>query len=180
MSPVQWVVSQLEPCMLVCSSLLLAPGLCCPLQDALLGAPSAASHAWGRPWGKGETLNNLAAAVVSSSFLNSDAVCFVVFWLIFYGSAFAVFGFWKKPAGGRVTGTVAGLSRAELDGGARAGGGLDRFQCPEEVSQLKTQAGSNSSLEKNGNPVVAAEGEANLVKGRSVVFGWLFLFFIFF
>lgn len=128
MSPAQWVVSQLEPCMLVCSLLLLAPQLCCLLQEALLGAPSAAPHAWGRPRGKSETLNNLAVA--SSSFLNSDAVCFVVFWLIFYGRAFAVLGLWKKPAGGHVTGTMAGSSRAELDGGARAGRGLHPLPVP--------------------------------------------------
>lgn len=50
------------------------------------------------------------------------------------------------------------------------------FQCPEEVSQLKTQAGSNSSLEKDENLIVAAEGEANLVQGHSVVLGWLLVY----
>lgn len=73
-------------------------------------------------------LNNLAVA--SSSFLNSDAVCFVVFWLIFYGRAFAVLGLWEKPAGGCVMGTVAGSSHAEVDGGARAGGGLHPLPVP--------------------------------------------------
>lgn len=47
------------------------------------------------PW-QGRALNNLAVAAASSSSLNLNVTCFVVFLLIFYGCTFAVFGFWKK------------------------------------------------------------------------------------
>lgn len=82
---------------------------------------------------QGGALNNLAVAAASSSSLNLNVTCFVVFLLIFYGCTFAVFGFFgKNPAGAHVMGTVAYFSN---------GNGAEGW----EWKHLVVQAGLKSS-----------------------------------
>lgn len=91
---------------------------CCPLVQV-----SSELLAWScllwlgeAPW-QGRALNNLAVAAASSSSLNLNVTCFVVFLLIFHGCTFAAFGFWKKTCWCPCYGNCGLLLKRELGRG---------------------------------------------------------------